>query len=179
MSRKRRPLAALGLIAMVALIGACGSTAPAGTGSGDNASAVTGTSSGNTAATKRAKAVKFAECMRENGVSDFPDPNAAGEFVYGASVTPTVFDKAVGACKALQPPGSLSAKRSPAQQTEGLKFAACMREKGVSDFPDPVNGQPLVDTYRIPSSATTSGMSILNAAMQKCGDFLAKAAKGQ
>ena len=31
--------------------------------------------------------------------------------------------------------------------------------------------QPLVDTNRIPSSATDGGMTILNAAMQKCGDF--------
>ncbi len=50
-----------------------------------------------------------------------------------------------------------------------LKFAQCIRENGVEDFPDPVNGQPLVDTNRIPSSATNGGMSILNAAMHKCG----------
>jgi hypothetical protein len=31
--------------------------------------------------------------MRENGVSDFPDPNAAGEFVYGASVSPAVLSE--------------------------------------------------------------------------------------
>jgi hypothetical protein len=180
MNRRRRPLAALAPIAMVALISACGSSAPAGTGSGgNNAPAGTGSSGGNTTVSKREKGVKFAECMRENGVSDFPDPNAAGEFVYGASVTPAVFDKAVGACKALQPPGTLSAKRSPAQQTEGLKFAQCVRKNGVNDFPDPVNGQPLVDTNRIPSSNQPGGMSILNAAMQKCRDLLAKAAKGQ
>jgi hypothetical protein len=180
MNRRRRPLAALALIAMVALISACGSTAPASTGSGGtNAPAGTGSSGGNSTASKREKAVKFAECVRENGVSDFPDPNAAGEFVYGASVTPAVFDKAVGACKALQPPGSLSAERSPEQQKDGLKLAQCMRENGVSDFPDPVNGQPLVNTYRIPSSATSSGMSILNAGMQKCRSYLAAAARGQ
>ena len=134
---------------------------------------------GNKKATDRAKAVKFAECMRENGVSDFPDPNASGEFVYGVSVTPAVFQKAVVACKDLQPPGSLSAERGPEQQKEGLKFAQCIRENGVKDFPDPVNGEPLVDTNRIPSSATNGGMTILNAAMQKCRDLLAKAAAGQ
>ncbi len=181
MNRMRRPLAAPALIAVVVLISACGSTAPADSGSGgsSNAPAATGSSGGNTAAAKREKGVKFAECMRGNGVSDFPDPNAAGEFVYGASVTPAVFTKAVGACKALQPPGTLSAKRSPEQQTEGLKFARCVREDGVNDFPDPINGQPLVDTDRIPSSATSTGMSMLNAAMHKCGDLLARAAKGQ
>jgi hypothetical protein len=27
--------------------------------------------------------VKFAACMRENGVKDFPDPNTKGDFEYG------------------------------------------------------------------------------------------------
>ena len=129
--------------------------------------------------TAQEKAVKFAECMRANGVSDFPDPNASGEFVYGVSVSPAVFKQAVDACKDLQPPGTLSAKRSPEQQKEGLTFAQCIRENGVRDFPDPVNGEPLVDTRRIPSSATNGGMTILNAAMHKCSDLLAKAAAGQ
>jgi hypothetical protein len=49
----------------------------------------------------------------------------------------------------------------------------------VNDFPDPVNGEPLVDTRRIPSTDGNGGMSILNAAMQKCGSVMAKAVTGQ
>jgi hypothetical protein len=157
-------------MAMVVPISACGSSGPTGTATGSIRAHTT---------SKREKGVRFAECMRANGVSDFPDPNASGEFVYGASVSPAVFKRAVDACKALQPPGTLSANRNPAQQSAALRFAQCIRENGVSDFPDPVNGQPLVDTNRIPSSATNSGMSILNAAMQKCRDLLARAAQGQ
>ena len=56
-----RPLAAL---AMVALIGA---------GCSGN-----GSSGGSKNATDREKAMKFAECMRENGVSAFPDPERVG-----------------------------------------------------------------------------------------------------
>ena len=56
---------------MVALISACGSSAPAETGSG---------SGGNNTAANAQKAVKFAECMRSNGVSEFPDPSASGKF---------------------------------------------------------------------------------------------------
>jgi hypothetical protein len=122
--------------------------------------------------------VRFAECMRSNGVGDFPDPTANGEFVYGVSVTPAVFDKAVAACKALQPPGSLSGQRSPKQQSLALKFAQCVRNDGVKDFPDPVNGQPLIDTTKIPSSNPPGGMSILNAATHKCGGLLQVAAGG-
>jgi hypothetical protein len=53
-----------------------------------------------------------------------------------------------------------------------LKFAQCIRANGVKDFPDPVNGQPIVDTTRIPSANKPGGMTILNAAMRKCGDVL-------
>jgi hypothetical protein len=134
----------------------------------------TSTASHRSAVTPREKAVKFSECMRANGVSDFPDPNASGEFPsYGISVSKAVWMKAVAACKALQPPGTLSAKLTPAQESAALKFAQCIREHGVPDFPDPVSGQPLVDTTRIPSSNKPGGMTILNAAMHTCGHFVA------
>jgi hypothetical protein len=57
---------------------------------------------------------------------------------------------------------------TPQQAVARLKFAQCIRDNGVPDFPDPTSNGPLVDTSRIPSAATTSGMSILNAAMHKC-----------
>jgi hypothetical protein len=176
----RRTLRSLAALAVVALIGAGCSN-----GSAENANTATagGASSAGTGADKNAtgqdKAVKFAECMRNSGVSDFPDPNAKGEFVYGVSVTPAVWKKAVNACKDLQPPGSLSSKRSPKQQTASLRFAGCVRENGVKDFPDPVNGEPLIDTYKIPSSDRPGGMTILNAATTKCRALLAEAAAGQ
>ena len=175
MSVLRQRTGPLAVLAMVALITAgCGSNAPAETGSARSTGAA-----GHEQATDRDKAVKFAECMRENGVSDFPDPDASGEFVYRGRVTPAVFKKAINACKDLQPPGTLSAKRSPEQQKEGLKFAQCIRDNGVKDFPDPVNGEPLVDTIESHPPTRHGGMTILNAAMHKCRDLVAKAAGGQ
>jgi hypothetical protein len=168
----RRPLAAL---ALAALIGAgCGSNAPSETG----AATATATS-GAKKATARDKAVKFAECIRAHGVSDFPDPDAKNDFQYGVSVSPAVWKRATTACKDLQPPGTLSSKRTPKQQSASLRFAQCVRDNGVKDFPDPVNGEPLVDTYKIPSSSKPDGMNILNAAMQTCGKVLGLAAGGQ
>jgi hypothetical protein len=38
----------------------------------------TGSSGGNKNATNHEKAVKFAGCMRDNGVREFPDPDASG-----------------------------------------------------------------------------------------------------
>src|ERR1700704_5896263 len=99
MSRKLRPLAAL---AMVAVIGAGCSSAPAGTGG----------SGGDNTAANRQKAGKFAECMRHNGVSRFPDPDASGQLTVdgvlnGSSVDPNTpaWKNAIGACKDLEPPG--------------------------------------------------------------------------
>jgi hypothetical protein len=127
-----------------------------------------------TTVTAREKAVKFSECMRANGVSDFPDPNASGQFPsYGVSVSKAVWISATATCKSLQPPGTLSAKMTPQQLSDALKFAQCVREHGVPDFPDPVNGQPLIDTTRIPSSNKPGGMTILNAATHTCGHLLA------
>lgn len=175
MSRQSRPLAALALVALISLISAgCGSNAPSETRTASS----TGTG-GTKKATDQERLVKFAECIRGHGVPHFPDANAKGEFVFGIDVGPAVWTKAVDACKALQPPGTLSAKRKPQQQTAALKFAQCVRVNGVKDFPDPANGEPLINTYRIPSSARPGGMSKLNAATQKCRSVLAEAAAGQ
>jgi hypothetical protein len=166
-------------LAIVALAGAgCGSNDPAGT-------AVTATAgrapseAGTAKPTAQDKAVKFAACIRGHGVPHFPDPDAKGDFVFGIDVSPEVWDKAVDACKSLEPPGALSGKRSPKQQSAALRFAACVREHGVKDFPDPANGEPLIDTTHIPSSNRPGGMTILNAATHECGSILKLAAGGQ
>jgi hypothetical protein len=165
MNKTLRPLAALALIVMVALISGCGSSAPAETGGGGN----------NTAANAQ-KAVKFAECMRSNGVSQFPDPGASGKFtidavVNGSALDPNApaFKRAISACKDLEPAGFTGPKVTRHQMTARLRFARCIRANGVPDFPDPTPSGPLVDTNRIPSSNSPGGMSALNAAMHTCG----------
>ena len=185
MTRRLRPLVALGLAGLIGLITAgCGSSASSKSGTASStgtASTGTGTASSgaNTKLTAQDKAVKFAECIRAHGVSDFPDPDAKNQFEYGVSVSPAVWKQATTACKDLQPPGTLSGKRTPKQQSASLRFAQCVRDHGVKDFPDPVNGEPVVDTYKIPSSNRPGGMTILNAATQKCGSVLGRAAGGQ
>jgi hypothetical protein len=172
MSREPSPLAALAAIAVLASISGCGSSAPADTGSGG---------AGNTAAADQ-KGVKFAECMRSNGVSQFPDPGPSGKLtidgvVNGSSLDPNApaFKQAISACRDLEPAGFMGSKRSPRQVGAALRFAQCIRANGVPDFPDPANGQPLVDTNRIPSASTEAGMSALNAAMRSCGGIAAEA----
>jgi hypothetical protein len=172
MSGKPGPLVALAVVALVAV--GCSDAA------GENDSA------GNSNAASREPAVKFAQCMRDNGVSEFPDPDASGELTIdgvlnGSSLDPSApaWKAAIEACRDLQPPGFTGDGEVSAEQQEArLEFAQCIRENGVEDFPDPVNGEPLVNTNHIPSAATEGGMTILNAAMDTCGD-LAERAIGQ
>jgi hypothetical protein len=164
-------------VALVALIGAgCGSS-----GDGSASGTATGTASTGAArtATAQDKAVKLSECIRAHGVPHFPDPDAKGEYSFGIDVSPAVWKQAVDACKALESPGVFSGKRSPKQQSDALRFAECVRAHGVKDFPDPVNGDPLIDTTKIPSSNAPGGMAILNAATGKCRGILKLAAGGQ
>lgn len=186
MSRTLRSLAALAMIAL--LSAGCGNAA-AGTGSssGSNsattAPAQTGTGSGGGSnATNRDQGVKFAECMRKNGVKGFPDPDASGnltidQIANGSSLDTdsAAFKRAISACKDLEPAGFTGVKRSLEQQKAALKFAQCIRDNGVKDFPDPDPNGPMIDTNRIPSAARTGGMSILHAAMQKCRGLAADA----
>jgi hypothetical protein len=123
--------------------------------------------------------------MRHNGVKEFPDPDASGALTIdgvlnGSSVDPNspAVRKAIDACKHLEPPGFTGRKRSAPEQKKALEFAQCIRKSGVKDFPDPVNGEPLVDTNKIPSSNRPGGKTILNAAMHKCGAIMGLAAGG-
>ena len=162
MSRRLRPLAA---VTMAALIGAGCSSTPAEKATGGD------------------KSVQFAECMRENGVSEFPDPNGSDDQAFVEAIekardrSSAAWKKAIGACKDLQPAGLLGGKATPQEMDERLEFAQCMRDNGVKDFPDPANDGPLIDTNRIPSAAGRGALEIpgFQAAMEQCGDALAGA----
>jgi hypothetical protein len=167
MTKTLRSLAAL---AVIALVSAGCSNAP------------TDTNTANNTAANHEKAMKFAQCMRGNGVSAFPDPDASGALTIdavanGSSVDPNsaTFQQALSACRDLEPAGFTGKKRSAQQQEAAVKFAQCIRDNGVKDFPDPTPDGPLIDTNRIPSSGTEGGMSILHAAMRKCRGFAAPA----
>jgi hypothetical protein len=158
-------LRVVAVIAMVLLIGACGTTGPAATASGSNPGA------------NLDRALKFSQCMRGHGVSQFPDPNSSGQLTIDGvangstlDVTSAAFVQALSACRGLEPSGFMGQTRTPQQQKAALKFAQCMRDDGVPDFPDPTPNGPLIDTSRIPSAAGRGAHSIpgFQAASQKC-----------
>lgn len=157
-SRNLRPLAAL---AMAALIGTgCLTTAAqAGADPGE-------------------QAAKYSACMRANGVTDFPDPNADGYLAYGGvSVPKAVWVKAVGACESLAPQSwAEGAGRTPEQQHAALRFAQCMRDNGVPDFPDPAtNDEPLIDTSKMRGDVSARDIPELKGAQEACHELFTAA----
>jgi len=163
--KRLRLLAAL---AMAALIAAGCSKAPSGAGPGS--------SGANNISASSEKAVKFAKCMRDNGITGFPDPDSSGQLTVdavlnGSSVDPNsaAWKQALSACKDLQPPGFTGHKRSAQQQEAALKFAKCMRDNGVSNFPDPTEDGPLIS---VNGARSIPGFE---AAVGKCRALLAGA----
>lgn len=90
----------------------------------------------------------YAACMRSHGIADFPDPvpnpgGPGGSFDVNAAPGSDLnkdspaFQTANQACESLLP----SAWRTPAQEAqkaaEGIQLAACLRNHGFPNFPDP------------------------------------------
>lgn len=140
------------LAAMALVLGACsgggGEDGVATLGGGqDDTSGATGSS-----VDAEDALAEFAECMRENGIEDFPDPQVDenGAIVIGGpggggSGPPDDADleeiqQAMQACQDLLPqglgPGEISEEDQAALQDAFLEYAQCMRDNGI-DMPDP------------------------------------------
>lgn len=83
--------------------------------------------------------LKYAQCMRDQGI-DMPDPKMDGGGI--SMMIPQGTDKAkVDAanelCKQHLPNGGQPMKADPEMQEKMRKFAQCMRENGLPEFPDP------------------------------------------
>ncbi|WP_329429226.1 hypothetical protein OG339_10175 [Streptosporangium sp. NBC_01495] len=122
---------AVAAISLVALAG-CGQT-----GGAKVASAGEPAASATPSASSQADGLKFAQCMRENGV-DMPDPEPGGNNVMLRGKTDAdTLKKASEACRKYNPVGSgKKMMNDPKTQDALLRFARCMRENGV-DMKDP------------------------------------------
>lgn len=111
-----------------------------GTGGGDGAGGGGGDAAG---LSRDEKAVKFAECMRENGVDmEDPEPGKPGGIqIRGGEGGQESVDKAMEACKEYNVMADSQGKADPEMAKKNQEFAECMRENGVDEFPDPEPGQ--------------------------------------
>jgi len=117
-------VAAVALLGILVVVTACGSS------SSDKTAP---------AADPQQAALAYAQCIRDNGVPEFPDPDASGEFsgLSHEQQGNPAFQAAQQACRTLAPGGEHENFGDPAFVKQALAFAQCMRANGVPDFPDP------------------------------------------
>jgi hypothetical protein len=111
------------------------------------------------------KALKFAECMRENGVPmEDPDPQGGGGIrIGGEGVDRETVQEAQEACQEYAPFGEDGPRPDPKMAENMRKFAQCMRDSGVPDFPDPDGGRMMLDK-------SVADDPDFEAAHEKCGE---------
>ena len=136
-------LAALAGAALAsAALTACGSPARSVAPIGQTAAASAAASAGQSGSSEQ-QGIAHSQCMRSHGVPGFPDPTPQGyvQLAPGDQINPDSpqFREALQICAKLAPVGG-SGTQSHFDQimTAMLKFAACMRAHGVTNFPDPV-----------------------------------------
>jgi hypothetical protein len=132
------PLVALAIFLPV--LAACGR-------SDDSSAGPSAAAGGGAAGKDNSQYVKFAQCMRQNGVPEWPDPIDGDKFrlPMGSDGRPVInpnspqFKAAAQKCEPLRPP-EWTSRKDPAAQARALKYAQCMRKNGVPQFPDPEGG---------------------------------------
>ena len=87
--------------------------------------------------------VRFAECIRAHGVTNFPDPSGGGGIRIPDDINPLspAFKRAQRACQSLMPGGAIGHATEQDKQAM-LHTAQCMRAYGITGFPDPVTTPP-------------------------------------
>jgi len=111
-------------------------------------------------------AVSYSDCMRANGVPDYPDPGSGGQLPKGNAqqfgVSDSQLQAAERTCQHLLPDAESWQQQIQQCETAGVcppsvvqqaltimrEYAQCIRSHGVPDFPDPVldsEGRPYFD----------------------------------
>ena len=105
--------------------------------------AACGSSSRKPAANSRADTgIAFSQCMRAHGVTNFPDPagGGGGLNIAGTGINPASpsFRSARASCSKLLPGGGPGTHANEQEIKQDTEMAECMREHGVTGFPDPI-----------------------------------------
>ncbi|MER7793492.1 hypothetical protein [Streptomyces sp. NPDC097640] len=85
---------------------------------------------------------KFAQCMREHGIDmEDPEPGQGIRIDIPPGTAKGTVEKAQEACREYDPVQNGGGRKPDAKAQESMrKYAKCMREKGVENFPDPQTG---------------------------------------
>ncbi len=169
-----------GIVLLVAACGGGSSSTATSPSTADSpttvdSSAGSGGSSNNGGSTQAQQDLAFAQCMRSDGVTDFPDPGSNGQFgtISAQLEDAPHFAAGFNACKHLLPASGESKEQQDFPQL--LKFAQCMHAHGVPTYPEP---NPNVNPYSVlaPNTAVNSlkvagvnpNSPVVQAAVQTC-----------
>ncbi|MEO3873867.1 hypothetical protein ABGB18_34075 [Nonomuraea sp. B12E4] len=162
----------IALAAATVLLSGCGG----GDAGGSDVASVAGAGSPAAASAKPSedpheRALKFAQCMRENGVDmDDPEPGKGVRMKITGQNQEAV-KKAQEACKQYAPSGQRSGQGDPKMGENLRKLAQCMRDNGVESYPDPEGGMMRIN-------AEVSQDPDFKSAEEKCQQQAADAGMG-
>lgn len=134
-------------LALVLLLAACARAASTGTATAGATKVAAPTNTNPTPVDQKDAGVRYARCMRANGVPNFPDPGPDGRFALshgegGINQDDPTFRAAAEKCRDLAPGGEHRNTTDPAYVQQMREFSQCMRANGLPDFPDPdANGR--------------------------------------
>jgi hypothetical protein len=145
-TRRQRPVKRAGrtvtVLAAFGMLATACSHSSAGPGVADASSSSSASGASTSSTSTPASPLAFAQCMRNHGIHDFPDPDSSGNFDLSGgtelnSSNPT-YQAATEACSSLGSAGKASGPSlSPQQVAAVVSFAECMRSHGIHNYPDP------------------------------------------
>jgi hypothetical protein len=172
MKMRLRMVLAVGLMLALASAGcAHGTDDSAGVATAQSGAPAASSSPTSAAGHDEATALKFSQCMRQHGMTWFPDPQTDGRLTITLpkGVTPEKLKVAQEACKQYAPGGPSDGKADPKAVEQARKVAQCMRENGVPNFPDPdPNGGITIDKNKL---GTGPGDPTFDKADAACSKF--------
>ncbi|GIF18904.1 hypothetical protein Ate02nite_16340 [Paractinoplanes tereljensis] len=174
---RTRTVAALALMSALVVAG-CGRTT---SNDPQVASAQTGTAKPSASASVSTSQdpdsdVKFSQCMRDQGLSWFPDPSGGKmAVVEPPGVDRSKVEAAQEACKKYLPNGGVPPKASAEDLERSRNMAKCMRENGVPNFPDPQpDGGIAIDATKL---GTGPGDPTFDKAEKACSKYVPEGAQ--
>jgi hypothetical protein len=130
------------LLLTVGLVGCGGNDNGSGIASANGSTSSPSSSASSGRGGERDQELRYAECMRENGVPNFPDPDEDGGLgvdLNQLGVDQAKVEAADSKCKHYLPNGGVPQQLDPEQLEQLRTMARCMRENGFPGFPDPTD----------------------------------------
>jgi hypothetical protein len=144
---------------LAALAGICLLTAACGGGPA-------ATAGSTTPQTPYQKSLAYAECMRSHGEPSWPDPQSDGSFNVNIDLGSPQYRSANQACAHLEGGAQASGPQPQAFVSKALRYAACMRTHGITNYPDPsVKGDTVTWGFSPTSGISTSSPQFQSASL--------------